>query len=336
MLAFHTMKRARDDDSDSDDDRYFKVRVSLGRIHRANANANTKHLTRIQKSRPFAFHGFHNGHTSFPSPSSRPFQPALTPSPPRVIPNLETMTPAHSDHSEANSPASLHEDQPSFSSPRHVEIEMDMDMDEEDFDIIGSPPLDPPYATNFLRPAKLNFDASGDRDSANTGRIPTPIYPTFGGHRGPMITSGMSGLGYPSSGLAGGMSLGNTHPGVPSYPILQQPPPSRKPPQIDQDRSRRMPSPISEDEDLPDTPTALTQSQLSRLSVTSNAERMDVEEHDSDGQSGLAPPGVVTTPTRGRKRSGALSGRGRFTMGYRDDCEKCRQRIPGHYSHFLP
>lgn len=30
MLAFHTMhtKRQRDDDSDSDDDRYLKVRVS--------------------------------------------------------------------------------------------------------------------------------------------------------------------------------------------------------------------------------------------------------------------------------------------------------------------
>jgi hypothetical protein len=95
-----------------------------------------------------------------------------------------------------------------------------------------------------------------------------------------------------------------------------------------------MPSPISEDEDLPDTPTALTQSQLERLRVTPIVETMDVENY---GDTYIdPPPGAVTTPTRGRKRSGALSGKGRFLMGYRDDCEKCRQRVPGHYSHFLP
>ncbi|KAK6332099.1 hypothetical protein TWF718_002633 [Orbilia javanica] len=29
----------------------------------------------------------------------------------------------------------------------------------------------------------------------------------------------------------------------------------------------------------------------------------------------------------------AAASRGRFTMGYRADCEKCRNRVPGHYAH---
>ena len=92
-----------------------------------------------------------------------------------------------------------------------------------------------------------------------------------------------------------------------------------------------MPSPISEDDDIPDTPTSFAQSQLSRLSVTSNMDLASISE-DSDM---APPPGVNTAPAKGRKRSGALSGKGRFSMGYREDCEKCRLRVPGHYSHFL-
>ena len=43
-----------------------------------------------------------------------------------------------------------------------------------------------------------------------------------------------------------------------------------------------------------------------------------------------------------RRRSDAISGGGGgetgkvvFSMGYRADCEKCRERVPGHYSHVL-
>lgn len=228
------------------------------------------------------------------------------------------MTPAHSEHSEANSPASIEDDSFVLSSPHH-NVDYAMDMEEDDLDMVSSQPPDSPFVTNF-RPAKLNPDLfSRDSPVNNTGRIPTPIYPNF--HSG-----GMNGLGYPSSGLAGGMSMSNGFlgPSSTSTPLMQ-PPPRKQNSQVDQDRSRRMPSPISEDEDIPDTPTALTQSQLSRLSVTND--RMDAE---------MAPPVVPPTPTRGRKRSGALTGIGRFSMGYRDDCEKCRLRVPGHYSHFLP
>ncbi|RVD87486.1 uncharacterized protein DFL_001720 [Arthrobotrys flagrans] len=30
---------------------------------------------------------------------------------------------------------------------------------------------------------------------------------------------------------------------------------------------------------------------------------------------------------------GTAASKGRFTMGYRADCEKCRNRVPGHYAH---
>jgi hypothetical protein len=247
------------------------------------------------------------------------------------------MTPSHLDHSTENSPASVQDQHFMFSASNHADADIDMDMDEE-LDTVRSQPSDSPYHQNFLRPAKLDANLFGRDSPANaTGRIPTPIYPTFAAQIGG--SSNMGGLAYPNSGFAGGMSNGYLN--VPSNPVFQQQPHTRKQVHLDQDRTRRMPSPISEDEDIPDTPTALTQSQLSRLSMTSNGqgtEPMDMEgslSHD-DADMMAPPPGVVTTPSRGRKRSGALSGRGKFSMGYRDDCEKCRMRVPGHYSHFLP
>lgn len=197
--------------------------------------------------------------------------------------------------------------------------DFDMDVDDDDFDVHSQPAQSPQGF--MMRPAMLNASLFGADPVNPNGRIPTPIHPTF-------KRSGMNGLGFPTSGAAGGLHTSNNTLNVPSL----QAPTSRKPSHqtFDDDRSRRMPSPISEDEDIPDTPTALTQSQLSRLSFSqaNPADRMDME--DSPGSLALPPP----TP-RGRKRSGALTGMGRFSMGYREDCEKCRQRVPGHYSHFL-
>ncbi|KAL5378825.1 hypothetical protein DPSP01_008865 [Paraphaeosphaeria sporulosa] len=303
MLAFHTMntKRRRDDDSDSDDDRYLKKSRPWN----------------IQASVPWAEKHAHSTN-AFSGYVSKP-------SPPHVVPGLEAMTPAESEHSEADSPVSIPEEPQMILSSRGG-IDYAMQMEEDEPEAVTSQPPDSPFVTNF-RPAKLNFDLF-NRDQAKHApdiahRIPTPIYPTF------QTTSGMSGLGYPNSGFAGGMAPSNGYLGVPSDPRSEPHNPTMGIPhrrQRSQDRTMRMPSPISEDEDIPDTPTAQTQSQLERLSVTTYhaADRMDME---------MPPPSG--TPTRGRKRSGALTGMGRFSMGYRDDCEKCRLRIPGHYSHFL-
>ena len=246
------------------------------------------------------------------------------PSPPRMVPGLEVATPAESEHSDANSPASIQEES-QMSRSSHIDSDYAMQIDDDEPDALASQPPDSPFIANF-RPAKLNIELFNGRDQTKPGpdishRIPTPIYSTF------QSAGGMHGLGYPNSGFAGGMAAGNGYLGVPtSVPSSGQTMqlPHRR--QRSQDRTVRMPSPISEDEDVPDTPTAQTQSQLSRLSVTTNyaSDRMDTE---------MPPPSA--TPTRGRKRSGALTGMGRFSMGYRDDCEKCRLRVPGHYSHFL-
>ncbi|KAL1610289.1 hypothetical protein SLS60_001955 [Paraconiothyrium brasiliense] len=291
-------KRRRDDDSDSEDDRYLK------RARPWNG----------QPSLPWAEMRVHNTN-AFSGYVSKA-------SPPHTVPGLEAVTPAESEHSGANSPASLPEDPQIILSP-HGAIDYCVQMDEDEPDTVASQPPDSPFVTNF-RPAKLNFDLF-NRDHAKhapdiSQRIPTPIYPSF------QNVGGGNGSGFPNSGFAGGMATSNGYLGIPSAPSSESTVgiPHRR--QRSQDRTIRMPSPISEDEDIPDTPTAQTQSQLSRLSVATNysSDRMDME---------MPPPSA--TPTRGRKRSGALTGIGRFSMGYRDDCEKCRLRVPGHYSHFL-
>lgn len=221
------------------------------------------------------------------------------------------MTPAHNEHTQQHTWGGP------VQSSQWTDMDYSMDLDEDDgqSDVRSQPP-ESPFGGHFFRPPTLNSSSSQLSDHGSTGRIPTPIHPTF--NRG-----GMNGLGYPTSGSAGGMT-GNTLPPLPGLAVRK----NRQ--EQGSDRSRRMPSPISEDEDIPDTPTALTQSQLSRLSVSyTNSDEMEME---------FAAPPLVLPPTpRGRKRSGALTGTpGRFSMGYRDDCEKCRQRVPGHYSHFLP
>jgi hypothetical protein len=198
------------------------------------------------------------------------------------------------------------------------ENDYDMDMDEDDFDITSQPAQSPNTSNLFARPAMLNASLFGTDPAHANGRIPTPMHSTF--KRG-----GMNGLGYPTSGSAGG--FGATSNSGFSVPTLQAPT-SRKTNKQEpkDDRSRRMPSPISEDEDIPDTPTAITESRLSRLSV-SQADQMDME---------MSPTALAPPPTpRTRKRSGALTGQGRYIMGFRADCEKCQQRVPGHYAHFV-
>jgi hypothetical protein len=301
MSAFQIMarKRGRDDDSDSDFDeqRYLK------------------------KCRPGSQELASNSQIQSQLLSNLPHRGSHTPSPPRLFTDIRSMTPAQSDHGGAYSPDSIYGG-PVRISRESSGMDMDMDDDDDEMDVRSQPPESPAlnsFGNNFMRPAMLQ-PALFNSDTVNSsGRIPTPIHATF--KRG-----GMNGLGYPMSGSAGGMAMNNLH-----LASMQAPPPAWKGPgqDTDDDRSRRMPSPISEDEDIPDTPTALTQSQLARLSFShaSTADQMDTE-----SSSAVPPP---PTP-RGRKRSGALTGMGRFSMGYREDCEKCRQRVPGHYSHFLP
>lgn len=241
----------------------------------------------------------------YPSPSSLPYRTSFPPSPPRGAGEHGGMTPGQCVFGLAPSPESLNGSTAMLQSsqPNNMDSDMDMDDDDEISDIRSQPPESPALHSLFSRPPMLQTSLP----DPSAGRLPTPIRPTF-------RRSGMSGMCYTASN-----SAANNPPPAWNHTSRQH-------------QQDRMPSPISEDEDnFPDTPTAFTQSQLSRLSF-SHAEQMDVESPgETPGELRLPP----TTP-RGRKRSGALTAApGRFAMGYRDDCEKCRLRVPGHYSHFL-
>lgn len=126
-------------------------------------------------------------------------------------------------------------------------------------------------------------------------------------------------------------------------------------------------SPLVEDEfDDMEMSTDFPSSQLSRLSVSQDGMDIDaamwsqrsnsltiprssssLSGYGLDGMAFDVTPPTPTTPGRmGRARSGAFSasntphpqeeknGR-RVVFGYRDDCEKCRKRIPGHFAHFV-
>lgn len=203
------------------------------------------------------------------------------------------MTPAQSECGGANSPESMNDEHLILSSQSNY-MDYNMDMDEDDTDIRSQPPESPAlssFGSLLMRPAKLNSSLFASDSAISNGRIPTPIYPTF--RRG-----GTIGSNYTTSGFAGGLTEESMGAPVSSMPA----PLSRKSQrqELEDDRNRRIPSPISEDEDIPDTPTAFTQSQLSRLSFSHvNTDPMETE-------LSTASPVVPPTP-RGRKRSGALT-----------------------------
>ena len=114
-------------------------------------------------------------------------------------------------------------------------------------------------------------------------------------------------------------------------------------------RRRALPSPISEDENM-DSPTVMTKSMFSnlRMSTTPAADKFPQSElgmispkspKDYIPKHWASAPGL--TMAKNRRRSDAISGgvgeSGKvvFSMGFRADCEKCRERVPGHYSHVL-
>jgi len=101
-------------------------------------------------------------------------------------------------------------------------------------------------------------------------------------------------------------------------------------------RRHRLPSPISEDETMI-SPTSGAGGMLGRLNVcnngaegTSASRGWGVSDQQYDGREGsVEPRGWWKTKEKGKTGKTILS------MGYRADCEKCRTRVPGHWSHFI-
>jgi hypothetical protein len=93
----------------------------------------------------------------------------------------------------------------------------------------------------------------------------------------------------------------------------------------------RLPSPISEGDDRPQP-------------FEENGEPMEIVEDDPGGISGNSTR--ANNKASQSSRSSRLAdrrippaavfskGKMMFAMGYRADCEMCRDKVPGHYSHF--
>lgn len=99
-------------------------------------------------------------------------------------------------------------------------------------------------------------------------------------------------------------------------------------------RGRRLPSPISEGETSPSVIVAgfgemqmevdhASSQELERETPTKKGHTRS--KHSLRAWTGLG--GETGSPSGGMKRS--------FSMGYRADCEKCRLKVPGHFSHII-
>lgn len=99
-------------------------------------------------------------------------------------------------------------------------------------------------------------------------------------------------------------------------------------------RRRRLPSPISEDDDsILQSPTTITGTMFGRMDVG----RVEHDEENRDTVDGTKAGEGKAKGGLWKKEEARGSGFGKttFSMGYRADCEKCRMKVPGHYSHVL-
>ncbi|KAJ9621294.1 hypothetical protein H2203_007346 [Taxawa tesnikishii (nom. ined.)] len=182
--------------------------------------------------------------------------------------------------------------------------DVDMDDDDDDFEMSFSvsPDQRSPWAMRSSPPKLSKLSRLGRLDNA-ANRVPTPIVPNMPRPQPtPLHTPGLPQINVLSS------STGRSNLGT----VME-----------------RFPSPTDDDE--PHTPTTAAGSQLSLLTV--NDMDMDLE---PASESGNQTPIVVR---KQRSRSGAFTvsndSTRKFSMGYREDCEKCRNRVPGHMNHFL-
>lgn len=91
----------------------------------------------------------------------------------------------------------------------------------------------------------------------------------------------------------------------------------------------RLPSPVSENGGETPTPTPAPTAD-SKAGPASDAEMSfspggSISPHQDQSWSRIPEPGPSAAPPR----------KVTFCMGFRADCEKCQQKIPGHYSHII-
>ena len=246
------------------------------------------------------------------------------------IPRPPLLTPAESSEDDSDDGSPMHWGR----APTHLSLpqypqnkELDLDMEDSQ-----SPPWSPTsYSSQHIRPpppseALLALPAKPTQPSqhistSNT-RIPTPIY----GHFRTTSTS--------------------THPTTFPHPRDSHHNPFHQ--------TRNLPSPITEDDSLT-SPTSTSPSLLRTLDTrtsTTTPCTPSFPSSRSESEINMLTPLSDSTPAlkspwRDQRRGavdvdqgfGALKIRDDskivFSMGFRADCEKCRGRVPGHWSHVL-
>ncbi|KAI9881280.1 MAG: hypothetical protein M1830_005566 [Pleopsidium flavum] len=116
---------------------------------------------------------------------------------------------------------------------------------------------------------------------------------------------------------------------------------------------RRLPSPISEsDDESMVSPTSGAGGMLGRLNVhhiadpgeedegigegrASGGMNVENQQHDNHHKVAVSKAGWGTPKDTIAGEAGRKVGKTILVMGYRADCEKCRTRVPGHWSHFI-
>ncbi|MCJ1285626.1 hypothetical protein MMC26_004967 [Xylographa opegraphella] len=253
----------------------------------------------------------------------------------RQLPRAPVLTPAESSEDESDDGAMSNRG-PKL--PSHLLAASLMHMEDSDLDMEDSQPLGSPLWSSKLPSSPMNSPLYRDSTSlpvkavarvqqllvSNT-RIPTPIYGHF--QLSPQDVS----MDTPTS---------------PAHPEPASKLGTLRETQHDLFvRRRRLPSPISEDENM-ESPTAVTGGMLRKLDMTAHHE--PVYPPDIDMMTPVTPSTTNLGYSEWRdKRRGAFDGRSAghraeqpstpgkvvLSMGFKADCEKCRSRVPGHYSH---
>lgn len=95
-------------------------------------------------------------------------------------------------------------------------------------------------------------------------------------------------------------------------------------------RGRRLPSPISEGEASPSG----TAGGLGEMQMEYEASAQDLEK-DTPTKKGHTRSKHSLRTWTGMGELGGTGAKRTFSMGYRDDCEKCRNKVPGHFNHII-
>ncbi len=185
--------------------------------------------------------------------------------------------------------------------------------------------------TNTMETAEMQSALPSHlQPDAATSRIPTPIQPNFADQlRGQQWANS-------AAGRRGVVNMGHHQVGIADQPCAQ----CDAPPGQDWQNNRRLPSPISESEDCMahspgnaalqamEHPNAMMDIEVQRPCASDDGEG-EPDSPNSHRKGHTRSRHTVNTWTwqPGMKRS--------FSIGYRSDCDKCRDKVPGHFNHII-